>query len=144
MRRRRTRRLIWVYTVCSGLSVWIYMVNTVPYFSGEKSILSAALKRLLCTTKWQSSWSCFLYSFRLWALLKKKLEGRLSFLQLSPVLVARPTWLCWLHLYQATRCSVLVSKVYMYLLTILVWRPQKGKLPQNPASDQGRHCLQIL
>ena len=43
MRRRVLRRLIWVYTVCSGLSVRIYMVNTVvvkhiqKYLSGKKA-----------------------------------------------------------------------------------------------------------
>ena len=29
MRRRVLRRLIWIYTVCSGLSVRIHVVNTV-------------------------------------------------------------------------------------------------------------------
>ena len=39
MRRRILRRLIWVYTVCSGLSVRIHMVNTVAYH-WNKSVYS--------------------------------------------------------------------------------------------------------
>ena len=43
MRRRILRRLIWVYTVCSGPSVRIHMVNTVTldqmlFFFQSKSI----------------------------------------------------------------------------------------------------------
>ena len=43
MRRRVLRRLIWVYTVCSGLSVRIYMVNTVPRWTSVDSPLNCKM-----------------------------------------------------------------------------------------------------